>query len=85
MTLCRILVWAFALLWALAVFLLAVGTFGWFGQPRDPLSGIFLVPLGSPWLQLTGKIGVSGLVVGILMPGINLLILTALCRRMTRR
>jgi len=36
-----------AYLFALAIFL--IGTFGLFGQERDPLAGVFLVPLGLPW------------------------------------
>lgn len=39
--------WAFLIfvgLYVVALFLLAVGTFGWFGQERDPLSAIRRVP-----------------------------------------
>jgi hypothetical protein len=27
-----------------------IGTFGLFGQERDPLAGVFLMPLGLPWV-----------------------------------
>jgi len=29
--------------------LLLIGTFGLFGQEKDPLSAVFLIPLGLPW------------------------------------
>jgi hypothetical protein len=44
--------WAFRiflLLYAAAFALFMVGTFGWFGQDQDPLSGVFLILLGLPW------------------------------------
>ncbi len=50
----RWLLFAFALLWAGAAFLFLVGTYGWFGQERDPLSGVFLLPLGMPWILAIG-------------------------------
>jgi hypothetical protein len=43
---------AFALLYAAALALMAVGTFGLFGSPRDPLAGVFVVLLGLPWNRL---------------------------------
>lgn len=51
----KALTWLFwivlvAYLAALALFL--VGTFGLFGQEADPLSGIFLLPLGFPWFLI---------------------------------
>jgi hypothetical protein len=47
--LCRIAVILVALLYLAALFLFFVGAFGWFGQERTPLAGVFLVPLGLPW------------------------------------
>lgn len=41
--------WVLYLL-ALAIFL--IGTFGLFGKTADPLSGVFLIPLGLPWNRL---------------------------------
>ena len=46
---CRLFKWAFAVAYLAALFLLAVGTWGWFGAERDPLSGVFLILLGLPW------------------------------------
>ena len=46
---CRWLLIVLALLYVAALGLWLVGTFGLFGQERDPLAGVFLVPLGWPW------------------------------------
>lgn len=79
---CRIVSLGFALLYAGAVFVFLTGTFGWFGQPTDPLSAVFLLPLGLPWvlgLDLvpeTARAWVAGF-----MPLLNLAILVMLCRR----
>ncbi|MDF2234125.1 hypothetical protein P2H44_16305 [Albimonas sp. CAU 1670] len=48
----QIAVWAYAALYIAALALLAIGTFGLFGQERDPLAGVFLMPLGLPWTLL---------------------------------
>ncbi len=82
MRLCRLLLVVFALFWAIAFFLLLVGTFGWFGQPLDPLSGVFLVFLGVPWSLAPISYGA---VIGALLPGLNLVLLFLLCRWLGRR
>jgi hypothetical protein len=46
---CKIFLLIFALLYAGALLLFLIGTFGWFGQDRDQLAGLFLIPLGLPW------------------------------------
>ncbi|MBX7533143.1 hypothetical protein K3165_09445 [Qipengyuania sp. 1XM1-15A] len=71
----------FVVLYVLAVFLLAVGTFGWFGQERDPLSGVFLMPLGLPWNILGDRLGLGGPLLAILSPAINAGILYWLWKR----
>ncbi|MWD26248.1 hypothetical protein E0K89_002015 [Aquicoccus sp. SCR17] len=85
MTFCRVLLIAFAALWAAALFLLAIGTFGWFGQERDPLSGVYLIMLGAPWIQMVGNAGLAAPVQAVLAPGINLLLLFLICRFLSRR
>lgn len=65
---------AFVVLYVAAVLLFLIGTFGWFGQETDPLSGVFLIPLGLPWNLIADKIGLSGVLVGVLSPLINLAI-----------
>ena len=76
--------WAFIIfmaLYAAALFLLAVGTFGWFGQEQDPLSGVFLMPLGLPWNILADRMGLAGPGAVILAPAINAGILYWLWKR----
>lgn len=85
MTLCRLFIGAMVVLWAFALFVLAVGTFGWFGQERDPLSGIFLIVLGQPWVM-----AIDGLPeplhpwAAALSPLINIALVAAICRALGR-
>lgn len=67
-------------LYLLALFLWAVGTFGWFGQEPDPLSAIFLIPIGLPW----NRFG-EGLAIALLAPLANVAILEGLSRLLARR
>ena len=46
---CKILKWVFAAAYVVALFLFALGTWGWFGADRDPLAGVFVILLGLPW------------------------------------
>jgi hypothetical protein len=69
-----------------------VGTWGWLGAERDPLSGIFLIPLGMPWTWFIGSAGkfdpfggVSPAVLAMLAPAINLAILFSICSTLRRR
>ena len=71
----------FAGLYAVALFLLAIGTFGWFGQERDPLSGIFLMPLGLPWNLILDRPGAGGAAIAIAAPAVNAAILCWLWKR----
>ena len=81
----RIVCAIFAVLYVIALGLLIIGTFGLFGQERDPLSGIFLIPLGMPWIWLADRLGMVGPAVAILAPLVNLLILFAIYRLLARR
>jgi hypothetical protein len=85
MSICRIVVVVFAGFWAVAVLLLAIGTYGLFGQASDPLSGVFLIPLGLPWNRLLDALGAPGFAAGLFAPGINLALLLILCRWLRRR
>jgi hypothetical protein len=81
-----IVFWGLVACYAAALFLFAIGTFGWFGQDRDPLSGVFLIPLGLPWNQLLD--GASDAIlpwVGILSPLLNIAILGWCIRRFANR
>ena len=76
--------WVFAffvLIYALALLLFLIGTFGWFGQDRDPLAGIFLMPIGMPWNFVAYRLGIFGPVVPLLAPAVNAGILYWLWRR----
>lgn len=77
----RVLLLAFLALYALSVFLLAVGTFGWFGQEQDPLSGALLLPMGLPWNVLADRLGAPGTGALIAAPSINAAILYWLLKR----
>lgn len=71
----------FALLYLLALGLMLVGMFGLFGQEKDALSAIFLIPLGLPWVLLTFG-APDGVLpwIGTLAPLLNLAILFLLWR-----
>jgi hypothetical protein len=83
---CRYVVWLFAILYAGALALLAVGTFGLFGSERDPLAGVFLIPLGMPWNGLI-DLAPEALWPWLAMaaPAVNLAILWGACRWFRRR
>jgi len=73
--------WIFVGLYAVTALLLLVGTFGWMGQEQDPLSAVFLLPLGLPWNVIADKIGLNGLAVMLLAPALNAGILFWLWKR----
>ena len=86
---CNAIKWSFAAAYAFALCLLAVGTWG---RPcgRDPLSGIFLIPLGMPWTLFIGSVGKfdpfgPAAVLAMLAPAINLAILFSICSTLRRR
>jgi hypothetical protein len=71
----------FAGLYAFALLIFLIGTFGWFGQETDPLSGVFLLPLGLPWNLLADRIAGPSPLALIIAPGINAGILFWLWKR----
>lgn len=83
---CRIIFVGIVALYVIALAFLAIGTYGLFGQDQDPLSGIFLIPLGYPWNFISmASIPESALIwVGTLAPLVNIAILFWLCRRTKR-
>lgn len=79
--LCRGFLTVFAVLYLMALALVAVSHFGLFGSERDPLSGLYLVLLGVPWSFLLGGLPEPLLPwLGALAPALNLLVFGALCR-----
>jgi hypothetical protein len=82
---CKWIVRAFVIVYAIALGLLLVGTFGLFGQERDPLSGVFLIPLGLPWaMWLDGFSENLRPWAAALAPLLNIIIIVALCRALRR-
>lgn len=76
--------WAFYVftgLYLIALGLLAVSTFGLFGQPKDPLGAVFLLPLGLPWNLLGDRFAGSSAAFAIAAPSINAALLFWLWRR----
>ena len=69
---------------ALSLFL--IGTFGLFDQEQDPLAGVYLMPLGMPWVLWldTFPKPVLPWLAG-LAPLLNLAILSLLCHRFKTR
>lgn len=84
--LCRLIAIVFALLYAAAFVLFLIGTYGWFGSPRGPLAGVFLMPLGLPWSRwLDGVPSAFRPAAAVAAPALNLLLLWGLCRWRARR
>jgi hypothetical protein len=79
-SICKIFVSVFSLAYLGALALLLIGTFGLFGQDRDPLSGVYLLPLGLPWnLLLDGFSDILKPWLTALAPGLNLIVLWLVC------
>ena len=82
---CRASLVIFGVAWLAALALLVIGTFGWVGQEKDPLSGIFLVPLGFPWNQFLSGLPETFKPLGAaLAPGLNLLLMWLICGLLLR-
>jgi hypothetical protein len=81
---CRFVFWGFAFLYGVALLLLLIGTFGWFGQDQDPLSGVFLLPLGLPWVQVIDRFAEPGPWIPIIAPLINLFLIRFVCRVLSK-
>jgi len=84
---CKIFLYTFCTLYAAAIFLWLVGTRGWFGVEKDPLSGVFLIILGQPWARWIGSVLPEGLwpVAGAVAPAINVAIILLVCQLLARR
>ncbi|MGF1451861.1 MAG: hypothetical protein ACFB21_07300 [Opitutales bacterium] len=77
---CKWIVRLAGVLYLVALGLLVTGTVGLFGQASDPLAGVFLIPLGLPWVLWTD--GVTDTFkpwLAILAPAVNLIILATAC------
>lgn len=63
--------WIFMALYVVSVLLLVVGAAGMFGAEEDPLSAVFLLPLGLPWNVLADRLGLAGVASLLMAPLIN--------------
>ena len=76
------MVWGFVALYVVALGGLLIGTFGLFGNVQDPLSGLFLIPLGLPWVLMVDWFKEpQWLWLTTAAPLINIAILRQICRR----
>lgn len=83
---CRLTIMILAGLYIVALAIFLIGTFGLFGEDRDPLSGVFLMPIGLPWNRMTG-LAPEALWPWLtaLAPLVNIGLLAALCRWLANR
>lgn len=80
-TVCRGTLGLLAVAYVLALGIGLIGTFGWLGQEQDPLSWVFVVLLGQPWVALVGDMPEPVRPwLAALCPLLNLMLLAALCR-----
>jgi len=77
---CKVAVTVFFVAYLFALFVLAAGTYGWFGAEKDPLAGVFLIPLGLPWNALLP----ASVATGVLPPILNGVLMWLFCRRLSR-
>ncbi|WOI58086.1 hypothetical protein [Palleronia sp. LCG004] len=83
---CRWSLRLLALVYVLALILFAIGWFGLFGADRDPLSAVFLMPLGLPWVLFADFLPEPlWPIAAALAPLLNFALLAALCRWIARR
>jgi hypothetical protein len=83
---CRILLCVFAGLYALALALFGIGTFGLFGSKSGPLAGVYLVPLGLPWNRMLHGFPDAALPwLAATSPLVNLCIVYAVCQLIGKR
>ena len=79
---CKWFIGMFVVLYALALALLAIGMFGLFGQPLEPLAGIYVILLGIPWsMAIIPAPPLLSPWLGALAPMVNLGLFIWLCRR----
>lgn len=82
---CRVIIGLFAAAYFVALLILGIGTYGLFGAERDPLSGVFLVPLGLPWNLIIDAAPEALLPwIGIGAPLVNLFLIWLVCRLFSR-
>ncbi len=79
---CRIALILLGVAYLAALTLFAIGSLGLFGQERDPLAGVFLVPLGLPWNRFVDVFPEPLWPwLGAATPLLNIAILAFICRK----
>ncbi len=84
---CRWFAAGFAVLYAIAISLFAIGTYGLFGSERDPLAGVFLIPMVVPRVYLLDFAFLPESArpwLGMLAPLLNLALIVPVCRQFRR-
>ena len=81
---CRIFIALFTLLYVLALMVFLTGTYGWFGQDTGPLAGIFLIPLGMPWILVNLGDPYDGYL-ALLSPIVSIALLWIACQYFSKR
>ena len=83
---CKVFFFVFTIAYLLSLMVWLTGTFGWFGQEKDPLSAVFLVPLGLPWNRLVDLLPeVMWPWAAAAAPGVNMIVLAMICSSLKRR
>lgn len=73
--------WIFLGLYAMALIVFLLGTYGIAGVARDPLSGVYLILLGQPWVRWIDHLPEGAWpAAAALAPAVNLLLLRLLER-----
>ncbi len=78
---CRWALGIYVVTYLAALAILAIATFGLFGQPRDPLGAVYLLPLGLPWNLLIEPLPEPLWPwLAALAPALNIALLGGFCR-----
>lgn len=81
----RLVTWIFGLTYVVALGLFAISAWGLFGQDRDPLGGVFLLPLGLPWNLVADRLTGASTAALVAAPAVNLALLIWLTAFLRRR
>ncbi len=81
---CRLTANAYLALSLAAIAILLIGTYGLFGQERDPLAAVYVVVLGMPWVRFADLAPEAARPwLALAAPLVNVAILRAFCARLS--